>query len=162
MTLLLTWSPFPRSRPEAAVKPLPPMPEFLAPLPLLAVGLMAVNDKWLKPALHNALTGKLSDVAICFFLPLYVSALLALLTRWPRSTRVGVGAAVTTLLYTALKVSQPAADLFCDVLQVIGGPLGFGPFHAVADPTDLLTLPFIGAALLYGRASAPRTPGTAS
>jgi hypothetical protein len=145
------------------VKPLPSMPEFLAPLPLLAVGLMAVNDRWLKPALHNALTGKLSDVAICFFLPLYLSALLALVTRWPRSTRLGLGAVATALLYTALKVSQPTADLFCDVLQVIGAPLGFrGPFHAVADPTDLITLPFIGAALLYGRAAAPRTPGAST
>ncbi|NMO20321.1 hypothetical protein HPC49_22980 [Pyxidicoccus fallax] len=144
--------------------PLPSMPEFLAPLPLAGVALMAVNDRWLKPALHNALTGKLSDVAICFFLPLYLSALLALVTRWPRSTRFLLGAGVTALLYTALKVSQPAADLFCDVLAVIGSPLGFtGPFRAVADPTDLVTLPLVFAAVLYGRrAAVPHTPGVTS
>ncbi len=136
---------------------LPPMPEFLAPLPLAAVALMAVNDRWLKPAFHNALTGKLSDVALCFFLPLYLSALLALVTRWPRPTRLGVGAAVTALLYTALKVSQPAADLFCVALRVVGTPLGMTQFRAWADPTDLITLPLIAVAVLYGwpRAQAP-------
>ena len=62
------------------------MTEFFAPLPLLAVGLMVVNDRVLKPRLHNALTGKLSDLAVCFFLPLFVSALLGfLLKRHPRA-----------------------------------------------------------------------------
>lgn len=131
---------------------LPAMPEFLSPLPLAAVALMAVNDRWLKPAFHNALTGKLSDVALCFFLPLYLSALLALVTRWPRSTRTGVGALACTLLYTAIKVSQPAADLFCAALRWVGQPLGMTGFRAVADPTDLLTLPLVGAAILYSRA----------
>ncbi|MCP3141670.1 hypothetical protein [Pyxidicoccus xibeiensis] len=135
------------------MKRLPAMPEFLAPLPLAAVALMAVNDRWLKPVFHNALTGKLSDVAICFFLPLYVSALLALVTRWPRATRVKVGAVFTALLFTALKVSQPAADLFCELLRPLGAPLGLTGFRAVADPTDLLMLPLLGAALLYGRAT---------
>jgi hypothetical protein len=138
------------------------MPEFLAPLPLAAVALMAVNDRWLKPAFHNALTGKLSDVAICFFLPLYVSALLALVTRWRRDTRVAAGAAFTALLFTTLKVSQPAADLFCALLRPVGAPLGFSDFRAVADPTDLFTLPLVGAALLYGRASRPARSAVAS
>jgi hypothetical protein len=136
------------------VKGLPAMPEFLAPLPLSAVALMAVNDRWLKPAFHNALTGKLSDVAICFFLPLYLSALLALVTRWSLERRVAVGASVTVLLFTALKVSQPAADLFCRLLLPVGAPLGLTAFRAVADPTDLLTLPLAGAAVLYTRAAA--------
>lgn len=130
---------------------LPSMPEFLAPLPLAAVALMAVNDQWLKPAFHNALTGKLSDVAICFFLPLYLSALLSLVTRWPRAARTAAGAGLTAILYTALKVSQPAADLFCEALRVVGAPLGLRHFRAVADPTDLITLPLVGLAVLYSR-----------
>lgn len=137
---------------------LPAMPEFLAPLPLSAVALMAVNDRWLKPAFHNALTGKLSDVAICFFLPLYLSALLALVTRWSLERRVAVGAGVTALLFTALKVSQPAADLFCRLLLPVGAPLGLTAFRAVADPTDLITLPLAGAAVLYARATSRPTP----
>jgi hypothetical protein len=137
------------------VRRLPPMPEFLAPLPLAAVALMAVNDRWLKPTFHNALTGKLSDVALCFFLPLYLSALLALVTPWPRSTRTAVGAALTTLLFTAINLSQPLADLFCQALRPLGAPLGLRHFHAVADPSDLLTLPCVGAALLYSRYTRP-------
>jgi hypothetical protein len=138
------------------VKHLPLMPEFLAPLPLAAVALMAVNDRWLKPAFHNTLTGKLSDVAICFFLPLYLSALLSLVTRWSLSTRTRVGAGVTALLFTALNVSQPVANLFCEALRLVGAPLGLKYFQAVADPTDLLTLPWVGAALLYSRSRATR------
>ena len=143
------------------MKALPRMPEFLAPLPLAAVALMAVNDRWLKPTFHNTLTGKLSDVAICFFLPLYVSALLSLATRWPRGVRLLVGAATTAVLFTALKVSQPLADLFCQWLRPLGAPFGLTGFRAVADPTDLLTLPFIAVAMLYGRATLlSRTPAT--
>lgn len=140
------------------MKRLPAMPEFLAPLPLFAVALMAVNDRWLKPAFHNALTGKLSDVAICFFLPLYVSALLALVTRWPRVRRVAVGAAFTACLYTALKISQPAADLFCELLRPLGVPLGIRSFRAWADPTDLITLPLVWAAVRYSRAATREPP----
>jgi len=136
---------------------LPPLPEFIAPLPLAAVALMAVNDHWAKPTFHNALTGKLSDVAICFFLPLYVSALLALVTRWPRAVRTGLGAAFTALLFTAIKVSQPAADLFCRVLGPVGGLLlGRTGFRSWADPTDLLALPLVLAAVLYSRSRGAR------
>ena len=131
------------------------MPEFLSPLPLAAVALMALNDRWLKPTFHNALTGKLSDVALCFFLPLYLSALLALVTRWSRPTRLYVGALACALLFTALKVSPEAARLFCAVLRQVGSPLGFTSFRAVADPTDLLTLPLVWAAVLHGRRTGP-------
>lgn len=143
----------------ASMRRLPPMPEFIAPLPLAAVALMAVNDHWLKPTFHNALTGKLSDVAICFFLPLYLSACLALVTRWPLAVRTSVGAAVTALLYTAINVSQPAADLFCEALALVGGPLlGRTSFRAWADLGDLVTLPLIALAVLYARARAPSPP----
>jgi hypothetical protein len=133
------------------------MPEFLAPLPLTAVAVMALNDHWLKPTFHNALTGKLSDAAICFFLPLYLSAGLALVTRWPLALRTGVGATLTALLYTAINVSQRAADLFCEALAVLGGPLlGRTSLRAWADLEDLITLPLVAAAVLYSRSRASR------
>lgn len=134
------------------------MPEFLAPLPLSAVALMALNDRWLKPAFHNALTGKLSDLAICFFLPLYLSALLALVTRWSRSTRLHVGATACALLYTALKVSPLVGQGFCAALRLVGAPLGLTSFRSVADPTDLITLPLVWVALRYGRRSLEARP----
>lgn len=125
-----------------------PLPEFIAPLPLAAVALMAVNDFWLKPTFHNALTGKLSDVAICFFLPLFVSALLTP-TRLSLRRRVLAGAAFSALLFTALKTSRAAADVFVGALTHVGPLLGLHHFRAVVDPSDLIALPFIALAVLY-------------
>lgn len=57
--------------------------------------------------LANTLTGKLSDFAGCFFLPLYLSAVLTLLTRWPLERRLGAGV-LATLAPTPL-VARPKA-----------------------------------------------------
>ena len=133
----------------------PRLAEFVAPAPLCAVALMAVNDRWLKPAFHNAWTGKLSDLAICFFLPVYLSALLAVATRWSLRARLACGATATGALFAAIKVSQPAADLFCRALALVGRPLGMTHFRAVADPTDLVALPLIWVAVAYGLHRAP-------
>jgi len=141
------------------MKRVPTFREFLAPLPLAAVVLMAVNDHWLKPAFHNIWTGKLSDLAICFFLPLLISAGLEACTRWTLPRRLLVGVAMTALLFVPLKLSQPAADLFCAVLGSIGRPLGFHQFRAVADPTDLIALPFLALAVASAlHLSASRCP----
>jgi len=54
-----------------AVAPRPAVPrsgEFFAPLPLVALALMVVNDVWLKPAFHSALTGKLSPMLFRLFM----------------------------------------------------------------------------------------------
>ena len=59
------------SAPTSAWNTHPRIGEFFAPLPLAAVALLVVNDTWLKPAFHNALTGKLSDVAVCFMMPAF-------------------------------------------------------------------------------------------
>ena len=64
--------------------------EFLSPLPLAAVVLLVANDHVFKGAFHNTLTGKMSDFAGCFFLPLYVSGVLAFVTRWPLNARCAV------------------------------------------------------------------------
>ena len=130
---------------------LPPTPEFLAPLPLLAVGLMALNDAYLKPTLHGALTGKLSDLAGCFFLPLWISALLALATRLPLRRRLAAGCAATALLFTLISTSHLAAGAVCAGLEVATAPLGFSGHRIVSDPTDLLALPLVAAAWWYGR-----------
>ncbi|HEU4406498.1 MAG TPA: hypothetical protein VFS43_14630 [Polyangiaceae bacterium] len=143
---------------------------FVAPLPLGAVALMAVNDRWLKPAYHNAWTGKLSDVAICFFLPLYVAALVALAGRAAARLRAAafapmgparaafspaaalwLGALATAAVFVPIKLSPAAAEHFCAALAVVGRPLGLARLRCVADPTDLLALPFVGLALAYGR-----------
>ncbi len=115
-------------------------PEFIHPLPLVAVGLMAVNDHWLKHLFHNSVTGKLSDLAGCFFFPLYVSALLSVLTRWGLRDRLLAGLAVTVAIFAPIKCSNAASAIAAQILTAAGAPLGMGPYRNVADPTDLIAL----------------------
>lgn len=126
------------------------MREFIAPLPLMAVALLAVNDHVLKAAFHNTVTGKLSDFAGCFFLPLYVSALLSLVPRLPLRARLYAGAAVTTVLFVSTSVSRAAADAVCGWLSVLAAPLGYTHLRIAADPTDLIALPLVALAVAYG------------
>jgi len=127
------------------------MREFVAPLPLAAVALMAVNDAFLKARLHDALTGKLSDIAVCFFLPLYLSALIGAVTRVAPRTRLLVGAAVTAALYAVLELSPAAAAAFCVANARVGALVGIHrPFRLTSDPTDLLALALVPAAYVYG------------
>ena len=126
--------------------------EFFAPLPLAAVALLVVNDTCLKPAFHNALTGKLSDVAVCFFLPLFVSELLGILFRVDLRGRLLVGAAATTILFTALEIVPPVTQLALRALTMIGPHIGIGRrFQMTADWTDLFCLAVIPLAVAYGR-----------
>ncbi len=132
--------------------------ELASPLPLAAVGLLALNDHVLKGRFPGLVTGKLSDLAGCFVLPLFVSAALALVTRWRRPARLAVGAAATTALFCAIKVSPQAASLVARALDALFCPLGAAPGRMVADPTDLLALPFVALAVLWaGRAAEERT-----
>ena len=68
-------------------------PEFFSALPLAAVALFALNNGVLKRAWPGLITGKLSDVTICFFLPLFLSALLERVSRLAVATRVAAGSA---------------------------------------------------------------------
>jgi hypothetical protein len=126
------------------------MTEFFAPLPLAAVALMAVNDRMLKPRFGNAITGKLSDIAVCFFLPLFTSALLGLVWRRHPRARVLVGAGITTFVYTAQEIWPWFRDLFLDVNRAVGMPLGLHGFELTDDVSDLLALLMVPLAVIYG------------
>ncbi|MCU0698186.1 MAG: hypothetical protein MUC96_16905 [Myxococcaceae bacterium] len=125
-------------------------PEFFAPLPLLSMVVLAVNDHVLKARFHNALTGKLSDVAGCFALPLFIAALLA---GWlAPARRALVGAVVTVLLFGAIKSSQAASDALMDALTPLAHALGLGArLHVIADPSDLVALVMVPLALAWAR-----------
>jgi hypothetical protein len=127
------------------------LPELTAPLPLCAVALLALNDHLLKGAYPGAITGKLSDLAGCFVLPLFLSALLALSTRLSAGTRLAVGALATVVFFTAIKLSPLAASATARALAVAVAPLGLRGGRLVADPTDLVALPLALAAWAYGR-----------
>lgn len=126
------------------------MREFFAPASLAAVVVMGVNDHILKARLHNALTGKLSDVAGCFFLPLFVSAVLGLIGGWRLRPRIAVGGVLTALIFTTLELSTGADALFGRVVALVGGPLGIKGASMTRDLTDLWALVFVPAGCLYG------------
>lgn len=130
---------------------MPRAPEFFAPAPLFGVAVLLLNDHVFKSAFHNTLTGKLSDVAGCFFLPLYVSAVLALLTNLAWQHRVAIGAALTALLFTSIKLSAHASEIVTSSLESLSRVLGIARLHVVADPTDLVVLPMVVVAILFAR-----------
>ena len=134
------------------------LPELFSPLPLAAAVVLAVNDHLPKARFHNALTGKLSDLAGCFVLPLFVSALLGLATRWPRPVRLALGGLVTVALFVPVKLWPSAADAVCAVLGPAARGVGFSGCRIVADPTDLWALPFIALALHHGWTAARPPP----
>jgi hypothetical protein len=134
------------------------MREFIAPLPLAAVVLMVVNDRLLKPLLHNWVSGKLSDVAVCFFLPLYLSAVLGLVWRRQPRARLLVGCVLGGLAYLAQEIWPAFQRLFLDALRVVGGPLGLGHFGLTSDLTDLWTLLMVPLAFIYGARRLAQAP----
>lgn len=112
---------------------------------------MATNDHLLKATFHNTLTGKLSDFAGCFFLPLYVSAMLALATPWSLQWRLRIGVGVTLAIFVPVSISRAAADFVCRLVEVVAIPLGIGVQRIASDPTDLIALPMIALAVLYAQ-----------
>jgi hypothetical protein len=117
------------------------LPSLLThPVPLAALALLAVNDHALKPAFHNAVTGKLSDVALCFFLPILLAELGRLLCV-RASVRIAGAALVTALVFAPLELSESCTQIFCAALAHVGPWLGVqGPFVMTRDASDLWTL----------------------
>lgn len=97
-----------------------------SPLLIAAVAVLVVNDWVLKPAFHNALTGKLSDVAGVVAFALFWAAL------FPRHRLHAF--VMTAVGFAAWKspVSQPLIDAW--------NALGWGTIGRVVDWTDLLAL----------------------
>jgi len=106
-------------------------PDILTrPLFILAVGLLLLNDFYLKYEFSNFLTGKLSDVAGLFLFPYFLSSLRI---KWSKPIYFGTA---TLFLFWKSPFSQEVINL----VQTIG--IGF---NRVVDYTDLfalLILPF--------------------
>lgn len=116
-------------------------------LPLAMSGLLIANDHLLKAVFHNAVTGKLSDIAICFLMPLLVSATLGLIGRLEPRLRLWIGAGVTVVVFSALEMSDVAGAWFVRAVGLVFG----APTVLTRDPTDLLALVCVPAAVAYGR-----------
>ena len=102
------------------------------PATVIALLVLVVNDHVLKDVWPGVLTGKLSDAAGLVLAP----PLLALVVRRPAAAlwSVAVG-------FTLVKSSGYAASLASDLWGLV-----HGPSVVRADPSDLLTLPFLGVA----------------
>ena len=138
------------------------MTEFFAPLPLGAVLLMVINDRVLKSRFHNAVTGKLSDLAICFFLPLFCSALFGIV--WPSHPRARLilGALLAAFVFTAQEIWTGFQVNFLALLRRVGDPLGLGHFELTTDWSDLWALLMVPLAVGYGWRRLGRPPETAT
>jgi len=127
-------------------------PEFFAWPPLLAVTLFTFNNFWLKGRAPGVLSGKLSDFAACFFLPLFLSALLARVTPLAARTRAVVGATVTVVVFTLVKTSPAASRLLDALCAALGSLVLFHSPRNCVDPSDLFALPMVLLACLWARA----------
>ena len=126
--------------------------EFFAPVPLLALILLVVNDVWLKPTFHSAVTGKLSDIAVCFVMPLFLSELLGICFGAAPRVRLALGGLLTGALFAALEVVPPVTRFALNLLGLLGPQVGImRPFRMTSDWTDLFCLLLIPAAMAYGR-----------
>lgn len=101
-------------------------PDILAvPLFILALGLLLLNDFYLKHEFSNFLTGKLSDVSGLFLFPYFLSSFRI---KWTKKIYLG-----TAILFVFWK--SPFSQELINWAQVIG--IGF---NRVIDYTDLFAL----------------------
>ncbi|MEO8700063.1 MAG: hypothetical protein ABI867_08470 [Kofleriaceae bacterium] len=140
-----------------------PASELLAPLPLFALGLLALNDWVLKGSSAPAwLTGKLSDFAGVFAFPLVVTAVADLvgaagarlgipwdftLRRWKLQLAIGA----TAIVFAAMKLS-PLVGSWVERLwsQITGGS------EIYPDPTDAIAIVVLAATWWHGRRAIAR------
>ncbi len=129
--------------------------------PALAAALLAFNVHYLRRTHPGVVSGKLSDLAINFLLPVFLVAvaewLLALgalfgLRVEPRLGRRGIllACAVSAVYFTLLKTLPAFTSVHRALLGFLDMPFGGGrSFRNLADPTDLLTLVSTPLAALY-------------
>ena len=116
----------------------------------IAVGILLVNDIYLKFAFPSTITGKLSDVAELFVLPLAVVVVaLSIAAGTPRRAT-----AISAAVYAgigAVFIAMKTDVGFATAIRASLGPVTGGGTAGVADPTDLLALPalLISFAVIY-------------
>lgn len=121
--------------------------------PLAAIGLLLVNDHYGKRTFHNDVTGKLSDVAICFLLPLLLAAGFGLVGWANVRARVLVAAVVSAVLFTALELSGTAGGVFIRIMAKLGRRA-----ILTRDLTDLAALAFVPLAAAHALRRGRRLP----
>ncbi len=131
---------------------------LLHPVVLAAIGLLVINDHFLKAAWPGLVTGKLSDLAGLLFFPLLLQALwevgLTVIGRPHAPSRLVlvVSIVVTAVVFSVVQLVPLAADAYSQLLGqaqwVVASLLGRAgsepvPVQVTADPTDLIALPVL-------------------
>lgn len=118
-------------------------------VPLGTIALFVLNNFWLKSTLPGVVTGKLSDVCACFFVPLFVAAGLRELTSWTLRKRLHYGAAVMVLSLILVKGTEAGSHFLNSMIAQATAFSGLTFRPNVADPTDLFALPMVALSYLY-------------
>jgi len=148
-------------------------------VPILAIGVLVVNDQFLKALWPGFVTGKLSDAAGLVFFPFLLTGAWELSRRaigrpGPATLVVPIVAiAATGVVFTLVKVAPAAGDVYRIGLAVMQWPFAalgavvsgasipaITPVTLAADPTDLAMLPAL--ALPLGIALLSRPPAAAT
>ncbi|HYH81221.1 MAG TPA: hypothetical protein VEX86_15565 [Longimicrobium sp.] len=108
---------------------------LLAPAVLVSLAVLLANDFLLKPALHDALTGKLSDFAGLFVFGVFWCAV------FPNHRRTVAAVTALGFIYWKSPAAQPLIDAW--------NGLGLFPTGRVIDPTDLVALVMVPLACGY-------------
>lgn len=112
---------------------------LVSPAFLVGLGLLLLNDFFLKPTFHNWFTGKLSDFAGLFIFPLFFTAFFSERKRWIYAV-TGIG-----FVFWKSEFSQPFIDLW--------NAQPYYQIDRVVDYTDLVALLVLPLSLLYPRRS---------
>ena len=151
------------SRPTTAVRRVPGE-LVLHPVPLVALAVLLLNDHVLKAAAPGWVTGKLSDVAGLAFFPFLLLAVRDVVTRRaPTVKGAQVAAALTALVFAAVKLSAAARDVYVDVVGLLRFPVDVlvggvaAPVRVVVQPdaTDVWTVLACAAVVLVVRRTVP-------
>lgn len=133
---------------------------------LAAVALVLVNDHVLKARYGNWFTGKLSDAAGVFVLPLIAISAVEVgrwglrRSSWRATGRELLAAVVVTGVgFAAVKVVGPVGDVYASAVgtlrwtarSMVGGSTPHAPIEVTRDWTDVVVLPVLAASWLVAR-----------
>lgn len=129
---------------------------LLSPAGAAATLLMVGNDLWLKRHYAGWWSGKLSDVALCVLLPMFVYAALdwglwcAARLQWQcRRGWLPLSACLIAAVYYTLEKSWPlATHMHVSMIHFL---MPHANARAVTDPSDLICLPFVLLAYWFMR-----------
>lgn len=124
---------------------------LLHPAVLAALGLLLLNDHYLKANYSGAATGILSDFAGLAFFPILVVCVAELVTRRQFGQRIyAVAAVACAIVFAIVELSAPFDAFYEGALGMLQAPMrnagvlagtGIEPVRAVSDPWDLFALP---------------------